>query len=327
MKSQLQLLINVTGDKRVHEILEDTISSNRSVSAMFKRDYISSKAELFEKIPSADVLFSFPVPEAAIKIGTNLKWIHLASAGVERSLTPALLASKIKLTCSRGIHANTITEYVFMTMLAFSKNLRQAYTYQGKHEWRFEELIEGRFDLGGKTICIIGLGSIGSRIARLAMVVDMRVIGTANRVRKIRNVDKVYPASKMKECLSHADFVVLSTPLTERTYHLIGQNELAVMKKNAFLVNIGRGRLVDEPALVMALKEKRIAGAALDVFETEPLPPESPFWDMENVVVTPHYSGMAEDLWRKVANLFCENAIRFANGRRMLGIVNKKEGY
>lgn len=327
MKSKLQLIINVTGDKRVHEILEDTISTNSIVSAMFERVYVSSKAELFEKIPSANVLFSFAVPEAAIKIGTNLKWIHLASAGVEKSLTPALIASKIKLTCSRGIHAKTIAEYVFMMMLAFSKNLRQAYSYQGRHEWRFEKLIESRFDLDGKTICIIGLGSIGSRVAKLAKAFDMRVIGTVNRARKIRNVDIVYPASKLKECLALADFVVLSIPLTDKTYHLIGGDELAVMKKNAFLVNIGRGKLVDEPALITALKEKRIAGAALDVFETEPLLPDSPFWDMQNVSVTPHYSGMAENLWRKVANLFCENAIRFKEGKRMLGIVNKREGY
>jgi phosphoglycerate dehydrogenase-like enzyme len=99
------------------------------------------------------------------------------------------------------------------------------------------------------------------------------------------------------------------------------------MKKNAFLINIGRGKLVDEPALGAALKEKRIRGASLDVFETEPLPPDSPFWDMENVSVTPHYSGMAEDLWYKVALLFCENAVRYINGKRMLGIVNKREGY
>jgi phosphoglycerate dehydrogenase-like enzyme len=327
MKSKMHLVIYVTGDKQVHEIIEDTISADRAVSAKFERVYISSKAELLEKIASADVLFSFAVPEAVIKTGTDLKWIHLASAGVERSLTPALLASKIKLTCSRGIHANTIAEYVIMAVLAFSKNLRQAYAYQGRHEWRFEKLIESRFDLEGKTICIIGLGSIGSRVAKLAKTFDMHVIGAANRARKIRNVDKVYPAGRLKECLAHADIVVLSAPLTDKTYHLIGRNELAVMKKNAFLVNIGRGKLVDEPALIAALKEKRIAGAALDVFQTEPLASDSPFWDMENVSVTPHYSGTADDLWGKIAALFCENAIRFISGKRMLGIVSKKKGY
>ena len=327
MNPKLRLVINVTRDKRVHTIIEDTISANATVSLMCDRVYTSGKADLIKQIQSADVLFSFAVPEEAINIGANLKWIHLASAGVEKSLTPHLMASKIKLTCSRGIHANTIAEYVLMQILAFSKNIRKAYEYQAKHQWRFEELIERRFDLEGKTIFIIGLGSIGSRVAKLAKAFDMNVIGSVNKIRKIKNVDKVYPTSRLKECLAHSDIVVLSTPLTEKTYHLIGKDQLAVMKESAFLVNIGRGKLVDEAALIAALKAKKIAGAALDVFETEPLPPDSPFWDMENVSVTPHYSGMAEDLWRKVANRFCENAIRFVNGKRMLGVVNKKEGY
>jgi phosphoglycerate dehydrogenase-like enzyme len=188
-------------------------------------------------------------------------------------------------------------------------------------------LLSGKFDLEGKTVAVIGLGSIGRRVARLAKAFDMKVIGTANEPRKIKHVDRVFPRSKLMQCLEAADFVVLSTPLTEETFHLIDREELAAMKPTAFLINIGRGKLVDEAALVKALEKKRIAGAALDVFDFEPLPASSPLWAMENVSITPHYSGMAEGLWVKVTELFCENAKRYKDGKRMLGVVDRKKGY
>jgi phosphoglycerate dehydrogenase-like enzyme len=155
----------------------------------------------------------------------------------------------------------------------------------------------------------------------------MRVIGTVNEPRKIRYVDEVLPPSGPRRILSVADFVVLSLPLTEKTTHIIGAAELSAMKPNAYLINVGRGKLIDEGALIAALQDRRIAGAALDVFANEPLPANSPLWNMENVSVTPHYSGMAEGIWEKVAGLFCENAVRYMNGKRMLGIVNRVKGY
>jgi D-2-hydroxyacid dehydrogenase (NADP+) len=327
MKKKLRLLINITRDKRVHKILENFIAQNRVVSGMYERTYVMSREELLREIPGADVLFSFIVPEEAMKQADNLRWLHFASAGVEKSLTPSLRAKKIKISCSRGIHAATIAEYVIMQMLAFSKNLRTAYWFQERRQWQFEALLQGKFDLEGKTVAIIGLGSIGQRVARFARAFDMRVIGTVNTPRKLANVDKLYPPSKLGECLRQADFVVLSAPVTETTFHLLGERELSLMKRSAYLINIGRGKLVDEKALIAALESKQIAGAALDVFDTEPLPESSPLWGMENVSVTPHYSGMAENLWEKVAARFCENAILFKEGKRLIGTVNIKKGY
>ncbi len=327
MTKRLKLIVNVTRDPRVHEALERTIVRHKAASGLFDREYMKSREELIEKIPSADVLLSFAVPEEAIRRAERLRWVHFASAGVEKSLSPALREKSIKLSCSRGIHASAIAEYVMMQTLAFAKNLRRAYHFQDKRQWRFEELLGGMFDLEGKTLTVIGLGSIGRRVAKLAQAFDMRVIGTVNNPRKIRFVDKVYPPAKLSECLKRADIIVLSVPLTEKTRHLLGAEQFTLMKQNALLVNIGRGKLVDERALIEALKAGRIAGAALDVFETEPLPADSPLWDMANVSVTPHYSGMAEGLWEKVGNLFCENAVRFRDGRRLLGIVSKEKGY
>ncbi|HBZ00624.1 MAG TPA: D-2-hydroxyacid dehydrogenase, partial [candidate division Zixibacteria bacterium] len=212
-------------------------------------------------------------------------------------------------------------------MLAFSKGLRQAYRFQEKREWQFEALTQKRFDLEGRTVAIIGLGSIGLRVARLAKAFDMRVIGTINAPRKLAYVDKVYPSTKLNECLKQADFVVLSTPVTEKTFHLIGKTEFSLMKPTSYIINIGRGKLIDETALIKALLSKKIAGAALDVFESEPLPQDSPLWEMENVSITPHFSGMADNLWEKVAARFCENAIRFKVGKRLIGAVSLEKGY
>lgn len=327
MNKRLHLVVNVTRDKRIHAILEKNIARNRAVSAMFRRRYIMSRSELMREMPSADVLFSFGVPEEAIAIADNLKWLHFASAGVDRSLNATLLAKRIRLSNSRGIHAAAISEYVIMQMLAFSKELRKAYRYQDKHEWKFEELTNGKFDLDGKTVGIIGLGSIGLRVARVAAALGMKVVGTVNAPRKMLYVYKVYAPSKLDELLRQSDFVILSAPLTEKTLHIIGKHELSIMKANAYLVNIGRGKLIDEQALVAAIRSKKIAGAALDVFEREPLPADSPLWGMKDVSVTPHYSGMADDLWVKVAERFCENAIRFRDGKPLIGAVSRVKKY
>ena len=143
MKKRLRLVVNVTRDKRIHAILENNIARNRTVSAMFDRQYIMSHRELMQAMRSADVLFSFGVPEEAIAIAGNLKWLHFASAGVDRSMNPTLLAGNFKLSNSRGIHSTAISEYIIMQMLAFSKGLRDAYRYQDKHEWKFEKLADG----------------------------------------------------------------------------------------------------------------------------------------------------------------------------------------
>ncbi len=327
MKRQLNLLVSVTRDESIHRILESNILSHKNVASMFKRKYVKNRLEMIQGIENADVLFSFAVPEEAIANAKNLKWIHFASAGVDKSLNESLRRKRIKLSCSRGIHANTIAEHVIMQILAFSKNLKKSFEYQQKKEWRFDELVEGRFDLENKTIAIIGLGSIGRRIAQLASAFDMNVTGTVNNVRPIKHVDKVYSRKELHKCLSDADFVVLSTPLTDETRNIISAREFKAMKKNAFLVNIGRGSLINENDLVQALTSHKIAGAALDVFEREPLPPQSPLWSFDNVFITPHYSGMAEKLWEKVANLFCENAIRFRDGKRLIGRVSIEKGY
>jgi phosphoglycerate dehydrogenase-like enzyme len=214
-----------------------------------------------------------------------------------------------------------------MQMLSYSKNLKQAYHFQAKHQWQFEALLNGKFDLTKKTLAIIGLGSIGRRVAKLAKAFDMKVIGTVNDPRAISFVDKVYPPSKLAECLKRADFILLSVPLTDKTYHLLGAEQFSIMKKSVYLINIGRGKLIDEPALTRALESQKISGVALDVFEQEPLSADSSLWDIKQASVTPHYSGMAENIWEKLATLFCVNALRFRNGQRLLGTIDKKKGY
>jgi phosphoglycerate dehydrogenase-like enzyme len=184
--------------------------------------------------------------------------------------------------------------------------------------------------LRGKTAGIVGLGHIGREIARLSKAFGMRVVATrrgAKHVGTMRYVDAVYPAARLPELLAESDFVVLSLPYTPETEKIIGEKELGMMKPSAFLINIARGGVVDEEALIRALEEKRIAGAGLDVFSIEPLPADSRLWGMKNVIVSPHMSGNMDDYIERATDLFVRNLGRYLEGKRMLTVVDKKKGY
>jgi phosphoglycerate dehydrogenase-like enzyme len=176
---------------------------------------------------------------------------------------------------------------------------------------------------------LVGLGSIGRPVAKHASALGMRVIATRSNPEKgsAEGVAQVLPSSQLEELLKLSDYVVLAAPVTAKTENLIGAKELAWMKPDACLINVGRGQLIDEAALAQALREKKIGGAGLDVFDKEPLPPDSPFWDMENVLITPHTGGLAEKLWDREYDLFSENLRRYVAHQPLLALVNKQQGY
>lgn len=182
-------------------------------------------------------------------------------------------------------------------------------------------------EISEKTLCIIGTGSIGSEIARKAKAFDMKVIGVDKFPATSKNFDEVWGMDKMAEALGLADYTVLTIPLTEETYHLMGQKEFKSMKQSGILINMSRGDTVDETALIAALQEGRIAGAGLDVFHKEPLPQESPLWDMENVIITPHCAGDSPYLERRALNLFAENLLLYRQGKPMKNIINLERKY
>jgi phosphoglycerate dehydrogenase-like enzyme len=251
----------------------------------------------------------------------NLKWIQACSAGVERFLLPEVVASSVILTNAKGVYATPCSDHVIAMLLMFARRMNKFVRFQSARKWQKLELDE----LQGKSVGIIGLGSIGREIERKAKCFGVNVIGLSRGERRSRDSY----SSELEALLKQSDFVVLSTPLTKGTSGIIGKDELALMKRTAFLINIGRGQLIRERELVMALKERKIAGAALDVFEEEPLPPSSELWDMENVIITPHVAGDTKHMLEntRICNIFCENLKRYASGNPLINIVDKQAGY
>lgn len=253
----------------------------------------------------------------------SLKWVHTLSAGVERIPVDVLAEKRITLTNTRGIHGIPISETVYGMMLAFSRGLHILRDQQRERVWK---RVPGD-ELWGKTLGIVGLGSIGREIARRAGVFGMRVIGIKAAPRPLEGVEKVYDPSGLPEVLKQSDYVVLSAPLLESTYHLIGEKQLKMMKPTAVLINIARGDLVDEAAVLKALNSGVIRGYGSDVFEVEPLPEASPLYGHPNVIISPHQSGLSPMYMPRAIELFAENLKRFARGEQLLNEVDPVRGY
>jgi D-2-hydroxyacid dehydrogenase (NADP+) len=288
------------------------------------------KEDLKTVISDAEILVCFSVDKKTFLAAKKLKWIHCGSAGVDQLLFPEFLKSNVILTTSRGIHGDAISDQVMGMILAFSRGLVRSWNCKQRREWCPVEVMRQRFELKDKTIAIIGMGTIGRELAQKAKAFGLKVLATKNRVRKaeeVRHVDRLLPKTKLSEALREADMVVMAVPYTKETHHMIGRRELASMKQTAILINIARGEVVDEPALMDALSKRKIAGAGLDVFEQEPLSAESRFWDMENVILTPHIAGSMSDYFRKVGEIFRRNLNRYLNHKPLLNLFDRRLGY
>jgi phosphoglycerate dehydrogenase-like enzyme len=283
-------------------------------------------AELDEVLSRAEVVYTLKPPERLLERAPRLKWIQTISTGVERVLTDDLVNSDVVVTNMSGIHEVTMSEFVLMLMLMFAKGAPTSFYQQ----------IEGRFKwfpmkvLTGKTVGVVGLGRIGKAVARVSKLHAMRVIGTSRTAtagERFENVDEVMPLSRLHDLLGQSDFVVLALPLTTESTHLIGETELKAMNSEGYLINVSRGGIVDEPVLAKALEEGWIAGAGLDVFQTEPLPPDSPLRHLRNVVFSPHVSGDIAEYDVGAAGLFAENLRRYLAREPLLNVVDKARGY
>lgn len=285
-------------------------------------------AERWEQLlDRAEILFDFGPVALAPQLPSRprLRWIQATSAGVGRFAERAgLLDSDVTVTTASGAHARPLAEFALLAMLMFSKNTLHLMRQQREHRWERHADQEVR----GKVVCVVGLGKIGREVARLAAALDARVVGTVRTMRG-RTADELgveclEPTEKLDELLPLADVVVLATPHTPGTHRLVDARRLGLMKPTALLVNVARGDVVDEQALVEALRAGRLGGAALDVFEQEPLAPESPLWDLPNVFVSPHSASTvaAENGW--ITDLFCENLRRYQAGEPLLNVLDKE---
>ena len=266
------------------------------------------------------------------KAAPKLRWIHSPAAAVHQLIFPELVASDVLLTNAREVHGPVVAEHVIALIFALAKALPAAARLQQKHAWGQEAMWRGRLrprEVAGATLGLVGMGSIGRAVAKHASALSMRVIAVREHPEqpKPEFVAQVLPFSLLDELLAHADFVVLAAPLTPETRGLMNAARLAKMKPDASLINVGRGPLIDEAALGDVLREHKIAGAALDVFEKEPLPPESPLWDLENLLITPHTAGLTEKLWERHYHLISENLRRYLAKQPLLAVVDKKRGY
>jgi phosphoglycerate dehydrogenase-like enzyme len=293
---------------------------------------ITSGDRLAQDLSNANVLFGGSFGPEHLRDARQLLWIHSPAAAVHDLLFPELVHSDVIVTNAREVHGTVVAEQVMAMMFALARRIPESIRFQIKRIWGQAILWQERRtpqELGGATLGLVGLGSIGRNVAQRASALGMKVIAVREHADrpKPENVAEILPTSRLNEMLARSDYVVLSPPVTQATRGMIGRDQLAAMKKDGYLINVGRGPLVDEAALIAALRERRIAGAALDVFDQEPLPPESPLWDLENVLITPHTGGMTEKMWERHYELFAQNLQRFLAGQPLLWVVDKLAGY
>jgi phosphoglycerate dehydrogenase-like enzyme len=297
---------------------------------------VTTNEELSSRLPEAEVLCSYWLPSNWRELTPNLRWLQVAGAGIDSLRTTGLLdaESNILVTTAVGIHSITIGEYVFGSMLMFNRSWPQMVRLQDQGIWPSNSnwyKLE-RLELSDQTLGIVGLGHIGRRVAQLGKAFGMRVLATKRSVQAVQqetdtDVDVVYPPSLLRKMLAQCDYVVLAVPLTPETDKLIGEAELRAMKSHAYLVNVARGRVVDEKMLIRALEERWIGGAGIDVTDKEPLPSDSPLFKLPNVILTPHISGDSIYYGKRLTALFADNLRRYRTGEPLRNRYDSVRGY
>jgi glyoxylate/hydroxypyruvate reductase A len=280
----------------------------------------SNAGEAQPVLADTDVLYAWKFPSALFARAERLAWLHVMGAGVDWAFVPELPA-RAKVTRTPGVFGPWMAEYVVGWCSWVTQ--RMATYRDAQRQQRWIGTLPDR--LRAKTLVVVGLGDIGRTVARAARSLGMRVLGVSRSGRPVREAERVYRARDLRAALARADFVVLVVPLTPETRGLMGSEELAALQPGAWLVNIARGAVVDEAALVEALRARRLGGAILDVFDTEPLPPGHAFWGLDNVVVTPHIAGPSTP--EELAPVFNDNLARFLAGRPLRHVVDRARGY
>jgi len=304
----------------------------RSVSPIVDVVQSEDKEEALRLVEDADILFAGFFSKELFLAARKLKWIQAWGAGVDGFLLPEVVKSQVIVTNAGGVHPTPISEHVIGLMLCFCRKLHLFIRNQVERKWeRLEswastEQVE---ELTGKTVGIVGLGRIGTEIARKAKCLGMRVIATKRDPSRTASsvVDRLVHPADLNQLLSESDFVVLSLPLTEETRGMIGEAQLKSMKRTGYLINVSRGKIVWEDKLIEALRQGWIAGAGLDTFENEPLPESSELWSFRNVIITPHVAGLTPYYMERLTSIFCENLGRFINKQPLMNVVDKTLGY
>ena len=331
----MERIIVLANDEITEEVLPHVEAVDPRISAVHVGALVTAELEgdaaareqLDHLLSTAEVFAGRRIPADLVRRAPRLRWVQNTRTGVDRMLLDeAFRRSGIVLTNVAGIHSYGPAEVVMLACLSHVKDWPRCARQQQERRWvTFWPEV-----LWGKTMGIVGYGSIGQRVARLAKAFGMRVVATRRGIRiasKSRYADLLLPPTELDRLLAESDFVVLATPLTPETYHLCGAHQFAAMKREAMFINVSRGPTVDEVALADALTSGRIAAAALDVLEEEPLPPESPLWGIPNLFISPHIGGNVPSYFALVQDLFLRNLSHYVRGERMECVVNKRRGY
>jgi len=280
-------------------------------------------------LPEADIAFTPFVDRDIFASASRLRWVQSPAVGVGSLMFPELLASAVVITSARGIRARSIAEHVLGVTIALARAMPAALRAQAAHRWAQEDLESEARTLQGQRMGIVGLGAIGVEVVKIAAPFGFRITAIRKRAGEPPpvGVEAVWTPDRLPDLLAQSDVVVLAAPHTPETKRLIGRAQLDRIKRGALLVNVARGKLVDDEAVVEALRDGRLGGAALDVFSQEPLDASSPYWDLPNVIITPHTSGAMKDYWTPLVELFSDNLRRFEKGEPLLNVVDKVAGY
>lgn len=281
-------------------------------------------------LKQTEILFDFDRThlEDLPELAPSVRWLQATSSGIGQKLHNLKYDERMPdtvFTSARGVHARPLAEFCIMIMLAFNKKLLLTIESQREKKWaRFAGT-----DLHGKTIGIIGMGKVGVEVARMAKCFGMNVLGMKREVQGVEmsalNVDELFGMNQFERILPRSQYLVLITPHTPETEKMIGRKQLEMLPRGAILINIGRGALVDQHELIKSLESGHLGGAGLDVFEEEPLPPDSPLWNMENVIVSPHSGSTSDSENALIVELFCENLRRYLNGEPLLNVINTEK--
>jgi phosphoglycerate dehydrogenase-like enzyme len=327
----LKIGIQLTKNKKKYQYLISILKSDLDSKNGLEFFHIRDDNDLKNQINDLDILVTYRISENIFSNKSDkLKWIHFGNAGIEKSLFPSILKSKTIITNASGVHANPVSEFAIGMILYLSKQFDACEEFKKNKNWTQWELARKTIQLKDKVIGIIGFGDIGKAIAKKAKAFEMKVIATRRLQKNVEHkkiVDELIPLLNLDYLLRESDYVVIACPLTPLTKGMIGSDELAKMKSSAILINIARGEIIDELALINSLQHKQISGAALDVFENEPLEENSPLFVLDNVFLSPHISGNFPEYQKDVVIQFRDNLNRFIAGKALKNRVCKKRLY
>lgn len=321
--------IQITKSKIKFDHLISLIKNNFSDNLSFI--HIKDESDLLKKIKNLDVLVTYKISPSSFKHRSErLKWIHIGASGIEENLFTELIKSKVTITNAKGINANEVAEFIIAQILYFAKKINRCNDFKLNQKWNQWNLSKQIIQLNESTLGIIGYGQIGKKLAKIAKSFGMYTIATRrlqSKVEKKKNLDELLPLSDINKIYEKSDFLVLCCPLTPQTKKMINDNIFKKMKSSSIIINISRGPIIDEKSLINALLNKQVAGAALDVFDTEPLTHDSNLFKLENVLLSPHISGNFENYHIKMIEQFSEILVKFTLGKPLKNKVCKRRLY